>query len=267
MRRSLLATVITMFVLALSAPADADPLTFTAATPADGATLTSSPTALVDFALTGVTGVAPAGLGPSLWVEVSSSDVPGQDGTLADDYLVDVLPLRADATPGVFRGQARGSIGSWLNRPSAYYWQASVQQVVDCSGTGPCTTRTLMTPIYRVVVSAQAPAAPPAPTPAPTVAPEPATLSSTKVRSAIRVAIRRNAHRSARGLVYRCGREDNARFTCEPNWHDTRYQYRGRMSVWSDTDSIYVRFRGTRATRTCVRRHGAKACARTVRWG
>jgi len=263
LRRSLLAIVITVFVLALSAPADADPLTFTAATPADGATLTSSPTALVDFTLTGVTGVAPAGMGPSLWVKVSSSDVPGQDGTLADDYVVDVLPLRADATPGAFRGQARGSIDSWLNRPSAYYWQASVQQAVDCSPPGPCTTRTLMTPIYRVVVSAPAPAAPPAPT----VAPERATLSATEVRSAIRIGIRRNAHRSARGLVYRCGREDNARFTCQPNWHDTRYQYRGRMTVWSDTDSIYVRFRGTRATRPCVRRHGAKACARTVRWG
>jgi hypothetical protein len=59
------------------------------------------------------------------YVEVSTSRATGQDGTLANDFVVDMVTLtESDASPGVYRGDARAVFyGGWSGTPGTYYWQ------------------------------------------------------------------------------------------------------------------------------------------------
>lgn len=64
--------------------------------------------------------------GAHLTIEIATQDIAGQDGTLADDYVVGrVFPAESDAFPGIYRGSS-GYIPNgawWSSRPGAYYWQ------------------------------------------------------------------------------------------------------------------------------------------------
>jgi len=63
-----------------------------------------------------------------VFAEISTQNVPGQDGTLADDYRVGTVEMvSGDAEPSVYRGTAygQGYSGSWTNKPGTYYWQVT----------------------------------------------------------------------------------------------------------------------------------------------
>lgn len=118
-----------------------------------------------------------------------------------------------------------------------YYWQASYGDDVF-----PVRALTVVPapppdpPSSPVVVAPYVPPPPPAVAPRP---PDPATA-----RAIVRRAIAAATHRVARGLVYRC-----AGATCRPSWRDTRFRYRGTLTITTGVDGIRAAFTGTRSGR------------------
>jgi hypothetical protein len=109
----------------------------------------------------------------SLVAEVSDRNVPGQDGTLADDYIAGYgLLFQSDADPTVWRGTI---IGGYKARPGTYYLQFSGTRSLSAPPyEGTCWPFGCLgiSPVYAFQVVAPPPApAPPTPAPA---APSPA---------------------------------------------------------------------------------------------
>ncbi len=249
-----------------------EPLPYSAFSPDDGFahTVSSWPRAtdaeMFDFFID--TSSPPATV-PFLVLEVSRQNIPGQDGTLADDFRVDYeLLYRSDAYPTQFR--ARTSPASpWLAQPGTYYWQASYSNYT--TGCNPCV---YVTPVRSIQITPRP--QPPQPQPVPTVPtqqPSPDLMMRTSdAQYYVRTMIRRKTGRSPRGLRYRCARLTSRSFRCRPSWYDSRYAFAGtavfRHFLGSDRE-VYasVSFSGLRASRSCVRRHGSvERCARRVRW-
>lgn len=99
--------------------------------------------------------------------EVSDRNVPGQDGSLADDYIVGRGTFsRSDADPSVWRGVVQGQ---FMLRPGTYYLQLSARRYLSTVDfTLPCAFGCLeLSPVYTIQTIAPAPVSPPI-TPSPT---------------------------------------------------------------------------------------------------
>jgi hypothetical protein len=95
------------------------------------------------------------------YAEVSTQNVPGQDGTLANDYQVDFFSLyQSDANPAIYAGRSTAGSTAWTNVPGTYYWQAQA--------TGYDAAHTYHQwagPVRRLVVTAKSSPPPPPPPP------------------------------------------------------------------------------------------------------
>ena len=97
--------------------------------------------------------------------EVSDRNVPGQDGSLADDYIVGRGTFsRSDADPSVWRGVVQGQ---FMLRPGTYYLQLSARRYLSTVDfTLPCAFGCLeLSPVYTIQTLAPAPVPPPTTTP------------------------------------------------------------------------------------------------------
>ena len=164
-----------------------------------------------------------------------------------DAALTDVVaryeaePLAA--FPTIYSVNASG----WTETPGTYYWQASYGDAVF--------------PVRQLTVVPAPPPDPPsapvvtapyvAPAPSATVTPRPPDAST--ARAIVLRAIAAATHRLARGLVYRC-----AGATCRPSWRDTRFRYRGTLTIATGVSGITASFSGKRS--------GGGRPARTVTW-
>jgi hypothetical protein len=161
-------------------------------------------------------------------------------------YDIDVVVARdAALTDVVARYEAEPlaafptiySVNAASLTPGTYYWQASY-------GDDVFPVRSL------IVVPAPPPDPPAAPVvvapyvapAAPQAAPRPPDAAT--ARAIVRRAIAAATHRIARSLVYRC-----AGTTCRPSWRDTRYRYRGTLTIATGVDGIRASFMGTRSGR------------------
>jgi hypothetical protein len=90
--------------------------------------------------------------------EVSKRKTLGQDGTLADDYVVVSLGMfPSDANPRRYVGVSTDNYGpgSWSDTPGTYYWQASAYGVDPATGyfhwfVGPVRTLHIVKRCYYV---------------------------------------------------------------------------------------------------------------------
>jgi hypothetical protein len=62
-----------------------------------------------------------------LFVEVSTQNVLGSDGTLDDANVIDSFGLYTILGSGNFTGQSVGGKGRWQDTPGTYYWQATAE--------------------------------------------------------------------------------------------------------------------------------------------
>jgi hypothetical protein len=145
MRRSLAAIIAAVMLTCAPASLAAEPLVVTSVSPANGATL--PPSQAIPFEV-----VVATPLAYEMHIEVSSQNILGQDGGLANDFQADYFrTVQSDAYPSIFRGQ---SVNAWPSAPGRYYWQVDVAY----SDPTPPYYRTGLSPVYSFVV---APAAPP----------------------------------------------------------------------------------------------------------
>lgn len=216
------------------------------------------------------------GLTTGLTVEIASANVAGQDGTLADDYRVagtygGLTPR--DSNPAAYRGSVSSS--AWSN-PGTYYLQLSARGYYPSCPGGPTESSCIyISPVYTYTVVSPAPPAAPAPTaPAgtsgvsstPEAIPSPF-LSLSETRSTIRRIIRSRARRQPQNLKYGCSREDDATFTCNSSWYDSRNLWALTFYISADNEDVVSwNASGLKASRSCVKRRSVRRCARRVSW-
>jgi hypothetical protein len=207
-------------------------------------------------------------------IEVSTSNLPGQDGTLADDFRQDFrVAYRSDAYPTRYSARTRTYDG-WLAKPGTYYWQAYATVYDYASGCNPCQ---YLTPVRTITITPK-PAPPPTPTPPPTTppgGPAPTGGGSTdyfmtlsNARTYVRGIIKKSTSHTPSALTYKCRRLDFSTFRCQPAWVDKKWVYAGMLNLIDEGDTIRYRFNGIRATRTCMQatHNNAKKCAKRVVW-
>jgi hypothetical protein len=158
--------------------------------------------------------------------------VVARDAALTDvvaRYEAEPLPT----FPTIYSVSASG----WTATTGTYYWQASYgDEVYPVRALTVVPAPPVDPPSPPVVVAPYVPPPPPAVTPRP---PDAATA-----RAIVRRAIAAATHRLARGLVYRC-----AGSICRPSWHDTRFRYRGTITIATGVNGIRASFAGTRSGR------------------
>lgn len=248
---------------AFAGPASADTMNILSSEPSDAAIISplDSFNSIQFSVATDVPGMS------GLWVEISSQNVPGQDGTLANDFVVGSGYLyESDAYPGTYRGNVL------LTRPMPvgnYYWQASGTALAFSAPY----FREYQSPVRALnVASTQPPAPPPLPPPpAPSAAPDapsttPLTLTLSEAQATVRRVIRRKTRRSPRRLEHNCHRDAMTSFTCKPAWFDGVFIYADTMELTENDTSYSYRFDGLRARASCVRTRSVDRCARRVRW-
>jgi hypothetical protein len=63
----------------------------------------------------------------SLYIQVSTQNALGADGTLDNAYVQDMFSLYSFQGSGNFTGQSVGGAGRWQDTPGTYYWMASAE--------------------------------------------------------------------------------------------------------------------------------------------
>lgn len=220
--------VILLAALALGAPAAhaQEPLPTTYVRPAEGQTLTDEVEPFVIH--------TDPGRG-AIIVEIATANMPGQDGTLADDYRVASIALfPRDSVPGHYEGE----LDTRRLGDGTYYWQASAGSY--------------RTPVYTFNLSSPEP---------------PPMLRAAELPSMIRTALRSETGRRPRDIRRDCDRRSRTAFRCKIDWIDSRYIYAGTLRIREESDRFTSRFRGARASKSCIRRSGVRRCARRHTWG
>jgi hypothetical protein len=170
-------------------------------------------------------------------VEVSTQNIPGQDGTLADDFVVGTTYLNeSDAYPGIYTGSVgmfSALDGLYKIKPGLYYWQASSNTYPD----------TYFGPVLSFTVTAPAPPPPPAATPSPAPA-----LSADDGEFYARAAIRKRFGR-VRISIESCAVINPTSVRCSAIWKSKRFRYTGRVTLTDQGGDIYYRFSGVRKTK------------------
>lgn len=255
---------------AAAANAAADPLSITSSTPPDAAVIPPQ-SSFSSIPFTVETNVP--GLAGGVVIELATRNVPGRDGTLADDFVIGRGYLReSDAYPGTYRGNV---LVTQAMPAGNYYWQASgtTYQLTPPYGT----IRYISAPVALNVASPPpeeppAPAPTPPPTPAPAPAPSPAEpplqLTLREATTLVPRLIRRETRRSPipGTLTTRCHRRTTTAFVCSPSWADRSFVYAGTLRILETIDSYRYSFRGVRARISCLRRRSVRACAMRVEW-
>jgi hypothetical protein len=259
------------FFASISSVATADPLSITSSTPPDSAIIAPQGS-FSTISFTVATNVPKISGG--LHIELATRNVPGQDGTLANDFVIGTGYLfESDAYPGTYSG----TVYVTQAMPAGnYFWQASgnVYQL-----TSPFRTISYISaPVALNVASPQAAPAPaptptptpiPIPTPAPVPAPSPVQLTLGEANNVVAAIIRRKTHRSPIGgtLRTKCHRRGTTKFVCSPSWLDSHgYIYAGTLTIIEDSDRYRFSFEGARARRSCLAHHAVEACASHVEW-
>jgi hypothetical protein len=205
------------------------------------------------------------GFGPtSLFFEVATRDTPGQDGTLATEFVIDQGYLNAgDAYPTHWEGFW---FAHWLTTPGTYYIQYYTYG--GCSDASPCKSD-----VYSFTVKAPEPTpetdAPTDPGTGPTTgdSDEPDRMSRREAKTNLRSVIRDEAGRAPKSLDANCRRRTALKFVCKPAWYDAVWVWAMRVTLIADSDDTFIyRGEGARARRRCLSRHSAKRCARSVDW-
>jgi hypothetical protein len=201
-----------------------------------------------------------------LFVEVDRQNVLGQDGTLANDeqYQVGSAALMpGDADPTSWTG-ALASFG--LQTPGTYYVQFySTAANATCGpARGLCR---FVSPVMPYTVAAK-PAAATAPRPGPNPAAHGVTLS--EANNDVLGDLNLITHRRPRALTFidgSCRPAGTTTFNCHLSWRDNLFAYTGmlRYGVNDREHSIDFTFRGSRATKACMRHHTFQHCARSYR--
>jgi hypothetical protein len=235
-----------------------EPLAVSSTSPAQGAVV-YPPYGPVSFEIrTSLTKV-------EMYVEIATQNIPGQDGTLADDFVVDGLGLyESDAFPGVYRGTSnhvdRGYW--WTSKPGVYYWQAHGfcynTSLPHCSPG----VRYYKTPVYTIRIGEAAPPPPPPPDGGSGSA---LSMSSTEATTYLKRMIRMRTSGRIRGLFYDCHRRSYRAFRCAMDWRIGRYFYEGKGRFWhfADDGEVYwtYEFSGKRTKLHCKKR-----CIRRLHW-
>jgi hypothetical protein len=198
-------------------------------------------------------------------VEISSQNILGPDGTLADNGLIGFGLLFAHGSGGLtFSGRSLWSTSA----PGTYFFQFSGTKVAGLSGRnarcpGGEPTCLYASQVYSVTI----------PNPSASTGWVPgltrvrsAYLSARQARRIVRRAIRREADRRPRNLEYRCRRKTRATFVCESSWSDSKYVWAMSVTVKTRRNRYVYSARGRRASRLCLERASAMHCAREVRW-
>jgi hypothetical protein len=248
----------------------AEPLPVTSLAPANGASFTvPAPTTFDPFQVE-------LKSGPKLFprtVEVSTSNLPGQDGSLADDFLVDSIYLfDSDAFPGTYTGKNTAT-ASWVRTPGTYYWQVKATcswLYPECGGSGgsPYQNREYLSDVRTITVLA--PSAPPAPPAAggDPGAGNPQTPSGIRwhqIRGYLRYMIRKETNGRVRKLGRSCSGIGSPRVACYATWRIGRHRYAGTARLVHSIDGAeqywYYTFKGTKKKLGCRRCH-----AKRLRW-
>jgi len=241
-----------LVALLLASPAialAAEPLNFTSLTPAEGASVPVG--RQVSFEMR-----SNAGYPVSPSIEVSTQPTLGQDGTLANDYLVDqALYLgRSDADPTAYRGAtATNARLGWIGTPGTYYWQVRVSYEEYKPGApGSVAFHDAIGPVQRLVI-------------------EHAPLTRAEAVDEVPSIIRDETGRRPQRLHRSCFRS-GVGFACSLRWATSRRLrksttlYIGRLRMEADRDDLVYGFVGRRWTHGCEQRRGKRACSRAVRW-
>jgi hypothetical protein len=217
---------ITVALLLTPASAGAnEPWAVTPVMPANGATFSpSSPTPDGRVGAVGGEMTSPVRLpaGTQTRVEITAENVPGQDGTLADDKVVSLGVLYArDSDPLQWTGSI--SAGAFL-RPGTYYLQFSASvldsyndDVTYCSNVTPGSVGLCLyvSPVFTFTIAAP-PAATPTPTPNAGTPERDATpnlrLSRAQAASGVKRWVARRYH--GKRLTATRSRMEAARFNC-----------------------------------------------------
>lgn len=188
----------------------------------------------------------------SAYVEVSTQNIPGQDGTLAQDFVVDFFPLgESDAFPDLFRGTSGGLPRGawWTSRAGVYYWQvqASYRDWAADPAVGPL--KYMKTPVYELTIAVPTPVAPapasspqqPASSAEPSPTREPLLRLSTAKSRARNLIVRRYKVKKPR---VSCERTERSAFDCDVRWRSRgRPRYRS-VSVFYDEGRLKVEILG-----------------------
>jgi hypothetical protein len=244
-------------------------LPITASSPADGAAIQQSAATPVSFSLR-----TPLHNLESVLVEVSTQNIPGQFGTLENDYQADVgIPLNPSfADPDLYTGQSLAIQGWWPDTPGTYYWQ--IQAINTDPGVPGCYLSYLKSPVYTLTITAPgpsagtAPPAPPVTAPSPPSVPTPPRLTNSDARSYAVTVIDRWTHHNVPYSTIACTRLNNSTQWCNLAWAYGSYTYRASGKFWhavgSDGNTYWwYAFRGTRTSLICAMRHpGSHGCTR-----
>jgi hypothetical protein len=245
-------------------------LAVSSASPVSGATVAPGPVAF------SVTTSVPQGT--SLSIEVSTQNVPGQDGTLADDFKKETVFLhQSDAYPGTFSGEALYVAGGywWDSTPGTYYWQVSGTYF---EFSGEFRTIHYISPVYTLTIAppppmftnpGSPPSAPPTSNPSPPVS----TLGLSEAYDVVKRIIRHKTGQRAYHLKDHCYETGAATATCKASWI-TPARHVSNVLIYAGTfhleaeagEEIGYRFKGARAAYGCIKHHRLSACASVVRW-
>ncbi len=114
---------------------------------------------------------------------------------------------------------------------------------------------------------------PPTTSPPPSSSPPPPSgpdlfLTASQARSYVRTFIRQSTHRSAVNLHSRCSRLSSQKFRCQPDWRESGNAYAGTATIWTYASNGQgywtARFRGLKASLSCLDRHSVHACTHRV---
>jgi hypothetical protein len=239
----------------------------TASAPADGAAIQAIP-AIHASTTTSVTfSVRTPVHGLSIYVEVATKNIPGQDGTLAQDYNKDFFRLNeSDADPDLYSGTPNAIL--WMDAPGTYYWQMHAISPKWINGV--YDSDWLKSPVYTLTVTAPQPPAGTTPSPPSAATPSRLTLNDAH-RYAVSMIRQRTHHNISQGTIT-CNAVNNWTRRCNLVWTFAGYSYHASGRFWNyvggdgKTYSWY-NFRGTRTSLTCAKRHrGSHGCTQPFHW-
>jgi hypothetical protein len=215
----------------------------------------------------------------SPFIEIATRDVIGLDGTLSDDYNVDLLaPSESTEHAGAY--SAHTGFSGWTATPGTYYWQARgavlngfelteyVSQVFVLRITGLGRVEPTPLPTPKPI----APSVPPAPIPPAPSSPVTQTLTASESARLIRTVITRHTGRSPRQLTHKCVQRSPVAVSCKASWISPR-RMSARTLIYAGTFYFALRggavvstFVGVSARYRCERHLGTRRCESKVRW-
>jgi hypothetical protein len=224
------------------------PLPVSSTTPADGASVTASPSAVQWFLASPVHGA-------TLSVVVATQNVLGNDGVLSSLNMVDDFALAESNTYGDYVGVSNAGASLWVNTPGRYYWQAFGQQSYFDPNLGYIVCNAYASPVYTVNV------APPGPPP----------ITTQDAKAFARQMVHMKTGRFPR-IRSTCAQIDSNTVHCNLAWTSAGTSFTARGRFWdyiaSDGNAYWwFDFRGTRTSLACSKVHpGSRRCRRSFHW-